>query len=75
MILGLKYQLILTNYKDLKYFPKNKQNEEDVAEVQNITKLLFQNPKPFPLSVLGFSYSKLLKIKCYNKGCLRYLKI
>ena len=77
MILGLKYQLILTTFKDLRYFPKNKQNEVQIPCSRSIkhNKANFSKFKAFPLLVFGFSYSKLMKSKEKIKGCLRYLKI
>ena len=77
MILGLKYQLILTTFKDLRYFPKNKQNEVQISCGRSTkhNKATISKFKAFPLLVLGSSYSKLLKVKCSSKGCLRYLKI
>ena len=81
MIFCLKYQLLWTTFKDLRYFFKDKQNavKNEVqmpcgrSKIQG--KAIISKIKPFPLLVFGFSYSKLLKLKAYNEGCLRYLQI
>ena len=81
MIFCLKYQLLWTTFKDLRYFFKDKQNavKNEVqmpcgrSKIQG--KAIISKIKPFPLLVFGFSYSKLMKSKEKIKGCLRYLKI
>ena len=67
----------MTTFKDFKYFPKNKQNEVQIPCGRSIkhNKATISKFKAFPLLVPSFSYSKLLKVKCSSKGCLRYLKI
>ena len=65
----------------LRYFFKDKQNavKNEVQMPCGRSKLqgkaIISKIKPFPLLVLCCSYSKLLKFKNCNEGCLRYLQI